>query len=293
MDTDDSFTRDLEQSSLAPYDGPGDISGDISVDLDLDIDNLTLHADPTGGPADAKDKDGGQLANARGYISSVADEEAREAALQAELESVQRVNRLIVAVNKSLQDAMANMGTVNAAVDNANMLLDKYTQILSQSTHTSRILLNGYWQGSTADIAAIEHEAQSAALAAERRRQQEAEAAAAREREARARDAAAAATATAQATGSGTRGSSRGRSTGRKTPAGTARSVSASGQYGKTGASSSGITGGSGTATTGQTRGILRGSGLARYSSRGTSGIGRGTRGSSTGTAAGRGTRGA
>ncbi|KAJ6256710.1 hypothetical protein Dda_8576 [Drechslerella dactyloides] len=264
MDLDDSFTRDLEHS----YDGPADSSA-LDLDIDLDID-LNPPTDTKHDDGDA-DKDGA----ARGFVSSVADQEAREAALHAELEAVQRVNRLILAVNKSLQDAMANMGTVNAAVDNANILLDKYTQILSQSTHTSRILLNNHWQGSTADIAAIEHEAAAAtaaaAAAAERRRREEADAAAAREREARARDA----LNTTQSTGSSTRGVGRGRGAGRRTPGvggGAPRSVSAGGVHGKTNT-------GAGTGTTsggGSTggRGVLRGSGLARTTtSSSTSGI--------------------
>ncbi|KAF3080279.1 hypothetical protein TWF706_002787 [Orbilia oligospora] len=181
MDIDDSFTRELEESSMMSFEDPTghhEVLPDLDMDMDLD-DNDHVNV---------KSEDPGDR-----FRSSVADEEAREAALRAELESVRKVNRLIVAVNKSLQTAMENMGTVNQAVDNANFLLDKYSQILSQSTHTSRIILNGHWKGSSNDVAEMEEEAQTQALEAERRRIEEEEAAIAREREARAREAAVAA----------------------------------------------------------------------------------------------------
>ncbi|KAK6538746.1 hypothetical protein TWF694_010319 [Orbilia ellipsospora] len=279
MDADDSFTRELEESSLMPYDGPAGEDHDM-LDLDLNIDNRTIKQE------EGTDQAPQQHPSNR-FVSSVADEEAREATLRAELESVRRVNKLIIAVNKSLEDAMENMGTVNKAVDNANFLLDKYSQILSQSTHTSRIMLNGHWQGSTNDIAEMEQEAQTQALEAERRKREEAEAAAARERDARMREAAAA----AQAVSGKNTTSRRGVVTGRKTPG--SRSTSASGAYssgyGKqtpTGRSVSSTSGGSSSTS----RGILRGSGLARYAGRGTSGIGRGT---GTDPRTGRGGRGA
>ncbi|KAF3909588.1 hypothetical protein AA313_de0205891 [Arthrobotrys entomopaga] len=280
MDADDSFTRELEESSLMPFDGPAGEDEDM-LDLDLNLNNPTI-----------KQEEGTEQPpqhSSNRFVSSVADEEAREAALRAELESVRRVNKLIVAVNKSLQDAMENMGTVNKAVDNANFLLDKYSQILSQSTHSSRIMLNGHWQGSTNDIAEMEQEAQMQALEAERRRREEAEAAAARERDARMREAAAAAQAVSGKNTTGRRGAV----TGRKTPG--SRSTSASGAYssgyGKqttTGSSASSTSGG----TSSTSRGILRGSGLARYAGRGTSGIGRGTGGTGTVGRTGRGGRG-
>ncbi|KAK6527076.1 hypothetical protein TWF281_010269 [Arthrobotrys megalospora] len=269
MDLDDSFTRELEESSLMPYDGPTGRHEDLpDIDMDLDLDDDL---------ANVKSEEPQQSGNR--FVSSVADEEAREAALRAELESVRRVNKLIIGVNKSLQTAMENMGTVNHAVDNANFLLDKYSQILSQSTHTSRIILNGHWKGSSNDIAEMEDEAQTQALEAERRRREEEEAIAAREREARAREAAAA----AQAAAAATRGTRGGRGAVRKTTGGR----SASSGYGRpasTGASASS------SSTAQATRGVTRGSGLARYSGRSGSGIGRGIPRGTSGTT--RGTRG-
>ncbi|EPS38769.1 hypothetical protein H072_7489 [Dactylellina haptotyla CBS 200.50] len=262
MDADDSFTRELEESSLMPVDGH--VDDQDMLDLDLDLDNPQVKLEESAEQP--------QQSNNR-FVSSVADDEAREANLRAELESVRRVNKLILAVNKSLQDAMRNMGTVNSAVDNANFLLDKYTQILSQSTHTSRIILNGHWQGSTNDIAEMENEAQNQALEAERRREEEEAAAAAREREARAREAAAAAQAAAGKNPSGRRGMG----TGRKTPS--SRSASASGAYSSGyGKPSAPPTRGSASSsgTSSSSRGLSRGSGLARYAGRGAPGVGRG-----------------
>ncbi|RVD86325.1 uncharacterized protein DFL_004607 [Arthrobotrys flagrans] len=271
MDLDDSFTRELEESSMMSYEGPTGRHEDLpDIDMDLDLDD----------DVNVKSEEPQQSGNR--FVSSVADEEAREVALRAELESVRKVNRLIVAVNKSLQTAMENMGTVNQAVDNANFLLDKYSQILSQSTHTSRIILNGHWKGSSNDIAEMEEEAQTQALEAERRRREEEEATAAREREARAREAAA----QAQAAAAATRGTRGGRGTGRKTTG----SRGTSSGYGRPSFTTSTGASTSSSSTSQTTRGVQRGSGLARYSGRSGSGIGRGIPRGTSGTM--RGTRG-
>ncbi|KAF3079948.1 hypothetical protein TWF569_010995 [Orbilia oligospora] len=270
MDIDDSFTRELEESSMMSFEDPTghhEVLPDLDMDMDLD-DNDHVNV---------KSEDPGDR-----FRSSVADEEAREAALRAELESVRKVNRLIVAVNKSLQTAMENMGTVNQAVDNANFLLDKYSQILSQSTHTSRIILNGHWKGSSNDVAEMEEEAQTQALEAERRRIEEEEAAIAREREARAREAAVA----AQVTAAATRGTRGGRGTGRKTTG----SRGTSSGYGRPSSTTSTGASTSSSSTSQTTRGTRGGSGLARYSGRPGSGIGRGIPRGTSGTT--RGTRG-
>ncbi|KAK6508475.1 hypothetical protein TWF506_010565 [Arthrobotrys conoides] len=273
MDLDDSFTRELEESSMMSFEAPTghhEDLPDLEMDLDLDDDDH----------GNIKSEEPQQAGNR--FRSSVADEETREAALRAELESVRKVNRLIVAVNQSLQTAMENMGTVNQAVDNANFLLDKYSQILSQSTHTSRIILNGHWKGSSNDVAEMEEEAQTQALEAERRRIEEEEAAIAREREARAREAAAA----AQATAAPTRGTRGGRGTGRKTTGN--RGVSSG--YGRPPSTTSAGASASSSSTSQTTRGVRGGSGPARYAGRSGSGIGRGIpRGTSSTT---RGTRG-
>ncbi|KAF3917713.1 hypothetical protein ABW20_dc0100410 [Dactylellina cionopaga] len=281
MDLDDSFTRELEESSLMPFDGPAN-DEDI-LDLDLEVDQYGDYSEKkNNGGADQPQQPSNR------FVSSVADDEARETSLRRELESVKRVNKLIATVNKSLQDAMGNMATVNHAVDNANFLLDKYSEILSQSTHTSRIILNGNWQGSTNDRIEMEEEAQTQALEAERRRRDEEEAAAAREREARARETMASQPQSQQRPGRGTRGAG----TGRKTPG--SRSASASGAYSNSYGKTSSTTGvsSSSSGTSSNTRGVQRGSGMARYAGRGQSGIGQSGIGRGTMGRTGRGTRG-
>jgi hypothetical protein len=91
MDLDDSFTRELEESSHIEYDDKGDI-----LELDLDVKK-----------EDGDEQQGQQPTNR--FVSSVADAEAREAALRAELESIKRVNKLISTVTKSIETATGNM----------------------------------------------------------------------------------------------------------------------------------------------------------------------------------------
>jgi hypothetical protein len=93
--------------------------------------------------------------------------EAREARLEAELERVKEVNRVIDHVTASLNKAKDNMGTVQRTVDNASTLLATWTRILSQTEHNQRLILNPRWQGATQDLEDMENE--------ELRRQQEAE----------------------------------------------------------------------------------------------------------------------
>lgn len=91
---DDSFTRELEASLANPTDGANGIDLADEDILPLDGESLLTEDGP---------QPGGR------FVSSVADEEARDASLRAELESVRRVNALITSVNKSLQDALGNM----------------------------------------------------------------------------------------------------------------------------------------------------------------------------------------
>jgi hypothetical protein len=94
-------------------------------------------------------------------------EEARDARLQAELERVREVNKVIEGVTASLQKAKANMGTVHQTVNNASTLLATWTRILGQTEHNQRLILNPQWQGATQDMEEMENE--------ENRRQAEAE----------------------------------------------------------------------------------------------------------------------
>ncbi|EMC93078.1 hypothetical protein BAUCODRAFT_151443 [Baudoinia panamericana UAMH 10762] len=93
--------------------------------------------------------------------------EAREARLQAELERVHEINRVIEGVTASLEKAKANMSTVQRTVENASTLLATWTRILSQSEHNQRLILDPNWQGATQDLEDAENE--------DLRRQQEAE----------------------------------------------------------------------------------------------------------------------
>jgi hypothetical protein len=96
-------------------------------------------------------------------------QEAREARLQAELERVREVNKVIEGVTASLEKAKANMGTVHQTVNNASTLLATWTRILGQTEHTQRLILNPQWQGATQDLEEMENEEIRRQAEAERR----------------------------------------------------------------------------------------------------------------------------
>ncbi|KAH8808456.1 DASH complex subunit Duo1-domain-containing protein [Xylogone sp. PMI_703] len=100
-------------------------------------------------------------------------EQAREAALQKELESVRSINEVIEGVVSSLETAKGNMATVSRTVTSASTLLNTWIRMLSQTEHNQRLILNPNWQGATQDIADIENEAILKAQAAERRAAEE------------------------------------------------------------------------------------------------------------------------
>lgn len=105
-------------------------------------------------------------------------EEARDARLQAELERVREVNKVIEGVTASLQKAKANMGTVHQTVNNASTLLATWTRILGQTEHNQRLILNPQWQGASQDIEEMENEeirrqAETERRAAEEQRRRE------------------------------------------------------------------------------------------------------------------------
>jgi hypothetical protein len=188
-------------------------------------------------------------------------QEAREAALQHELQTVRNINQVIEGLLGSLDRAKGNMDTVARTVDSASTLLNTWTRILSQTEHNQRLILNPNWQGALQDVADMENEEllrQQAAERRERELQQQREAAARKaEEEERKRALAGSAR--------GTRGTStRGRIV-RNTGLGRTPSVSYSG----TSSSTSRIAANrGGTSTTTSTRrpvsGIARGSGVAR-----------------------------
>lgn len=85
-------------------------------------------------------------------------DEARDARLQAELERVREVNKVIEGVTASLEKAKSNMGTVHQTVNNASTLLATWTRILGQTEHNQRLILNPQWQGATQDMEELENE---------------------------------------------------------------------------------------------------------------------------------------
>ncbi|KAF2871824.1 DASH complex subunit Duo1-domain-containing protein [Massariosphaeria phaeospora] len=183
----------------------------------------------------------------RAKESHYTTEEARQAALRKELETVRNVNKVIEGVVESLQKAKDNMDTVSRTVNNASTLLQTWTRILSQTEHNQRLILNPQWQGATQDLVDIQDEEVQRQHYAERRAAEEQsrrEAAARRVEEESRR---------AEAVGKTPRGRGRG---------GRARSTSTSAGY-------TGVGGQSG-------RGLNR---SGSSSSRAGSGIGRGLRG--------------
>ncbi|OCL06200.1 hypothetical protein AOQ84DRAFT_321782 [Glonium stellatum] len=152
------------------------------------IDDLTLSdSDPDAlfdSPATRKTKSKDASANitspedsappkTRPAESRYSTEEARDAALRKELDSVRNVNKVIEDVVESLQKARSNMDTVSRTVHNASTLLQTWTRILSQTEHNQRLILNRSWQGATQDLADLENEAIQRQYAAERREMEE------------------------------------------------------------------------------------------------------------------------
>ncbi|KAI8723936.1 hypothetical protein NCS52_00250400 [Fusarium sp. LHS14.1] len=96
-----------------------------------------------------------------------------EAALRKELEGVRNINESIEGVIATLERAGGNMDTVSKTVNNASVLLNTWTRILSQTEHNQRLILEPGWKGATEDLAEQEAEAIQKQLAAERRAAEE------------------------------------------------------------------------------------------------------------------------
>ncbi|KOS44300.1 hypothetical protein ACN38_g4759 [Penicillium nordicum] len=176
-------------------------------------------------------------------------QEAREAALQTELQGVRNINEVIEGLLGSLDSAKGNMETVSQTVTSASTLLNTWTRILSQTEHNQRLILNPNWQGATQDVVDIENQAIQRQQAAERREQ-----ALQQQREAAARKAEEIEKRRAQVT-RGTRGT-------RGTTRGTVRTTG----LGRTPSVSTTRTATRGSTTTSQRpgSGIARGSGISR-----------------------------
>lgn len=118
-------------------------------------------------------------------------EEAREASLRSELESVRNINRVVEGIIDSLDRAKGNMEVsnqiigsifyiikmsfyftlqnVSRTVTSASTLLNTWTRILAQTEQNQRLILNPSWQGASQDIADIENESILRQQEAERR----------------------------------------------------------------------------------------------------------------------------
>ncbi|KAJ5924777.1 hypothetical protein N7466_008964 [Penicillium verhagenii] len=176
-------------------------------------------------------------------------QEAREAALHNELQTVRKINEVIEGLLGSIDRAKGNMDTVSRTVTSASTLLNTWTRILAQTEHNKRLILDPNWQGATQDVADMENEETQKRQAAERREQ-----ALLLQREAAARKAEEEAQRRALLSTRGTRGTSRG--TVRSTGLGRTPSVSTS----RPGA----VRGSSTTATRRPVSGIARGGGTTR-----------------------------
>ncbi|OJJ00389.1 hypothetical protein ASPVEDRAFT_39849 [Aspergillus versicolor CBS 583.65] len=186
-------------------------------------------------------------------------QEAREAALRNELQSVRNINHVIESLLGSLDRAKGNMDNVSRTVNSASTLLNTWTRILSQTEHNQRLILNPNWQGATQDAADIENEEYLRQQAAERRERELQQ-----QREAAARKAEEDERKRAQSTTSrGTRVVSRGRARGGlgRTPSVSYSGTSTSGS--RTTSTTSG-TKSSTTTTRRPVSGIARGSGVTR-----------------------------
>ncbi|KAM5348728.1 hypothetical protein ACJ41O_008551 [Fusarium nematophilum] len=96
-----------------------------------------------------------------------------EAALRKELEGVRNINESIEGVIATLERAGGNMDTVSKTVNNASVLLNTWTRILSQTEHNQRLILDPGWKGTTEDLAEQEAEVIQRQQAAARRAAEE------------------------------------------------------------------------------------------------------------------------
>ena len=224
--------------------------GTLALD-DVDED---LFASPESGTTTQKHTPGSGTSSAhkRGQSRQEA-EEARDAQLQAELDRVREVNKVITGVTASLTKAKDHMDSVHRTVQNASTLLATWTRILGQTEHNQRLILHPNWQGATKDVEDMGNEdlrrqqETERRAAEEQRRREEAQRKA--EEDERRREAAANAS---------SRGVKRTRST-RGTPSSTRGYVGVGGQTGRT----------RGTASSRTTSGVSRGSNTTRGRGRG------------------------
>ena len=134
--------------------------------LRLQDDEEDIFASPQNHTSNADDPSANKVARSENRHDA---QEARDARLQAELERVREVNKVIEGVTASLEKAKANMGTVHQTVNNASTLLATWTRILGQTEHNQRLILDPQWQGATQDLEELENEEIRRQAEAERR----------------------------------------------------------------------------------------------------------------------------
>ncbi|KTW30983.1 uncharacterized protein T551_01535 [Pneumocystis jirovecii RU7] len=98
-----------------------------------------------------------QIAGQSG-ISSDKEVSERDTMLLKELESVQKLNRVIEKAISGLTKAQENMEIVEQTVKDADKLLEQWIKILNQTEHTQQLVLNKKWHGATKDLLDLENE---------------------------------------------------------------------------------------------------------------------------------------
>lgn len=76
---------------------------------------------------------------------------SRDNALNQEISQVKKVNQVLETVNQSLDKSESNITAIEAAVHNANELLDVWVKIMSQTQKTRELLEDSQWHGLTSD----------------------------------------------------------------------------------------------------------------------------------------------
>ncbi|KAI4154841.1 MAG: hypothetical protein LQ341_000281 [Variospora aurantia] len=112
------------------------------------------------------------------------DEEAHGTALRKELAGIRNINQVIEGAINGLERAASNVDTVSHTVNDASVLLNTWTRILSQTEHNQRLILDPSWGGASQDVADMENESIIKQQEKDRRELEEAQ-----RREARARKA--------------------------------------------------------------------------------------------------------
>ena len=137
-------------------------------------------------PEDASSPKPRQIHDSRDTLFDRQD--AREAALRNELQTVRNINEVIEGLLSSIECAKGNMEVseinptrqklsspdlqaVSRTITSASTLLNTWTRILSQTEHNQRLILNPNWHGATQDGADMENEEIQRRQAAERREQ--------------------------------------------------------------------------------------------------------------------------